>query len=151
MAGIGSGIRMSRRKILDFLLKLGIFGWLVSVLYPVISYLKPLPQSGSTGPVRLTRGEETKLGTDKFTIVPVGSKRLIVFEDPAGKVRALDAKCTHEGCTVTYVPGESVIWCPCHNGRYDLQGRVLSGPPPRPLAQHTVQVDSDGTIVVATA
>ena len=57
MSEIGSGIRTSRRKILDFLLKLGIFGWLASVLYPVISYLKPLPQSGASGPIRLTRGE----------------------------------------------------------------------------------------------
>jgi len=151
MSGIGSGIRTSRRKVLDFLLKLGIFGWLASVLYPVISYLKPLPQSGASGPIRLTRGETTKIERDKFTIVPVGSKRLIVFEDPAGEVRALSAKCTHEGCTVSYVPGESLIWCACHNGRYDLEGRVLSGPPPKPLAEYAVHRDSDGTIVVAMA
>jgi len=66
-------------------------------------------------------------------------------------VRALSAKCTHEGCTVSYVPGESLIWCACHNGRYDLQGRVLSGPPPKPLAEYAVHRDSDGTIVVAMA
>jgi cytochrome b6-f complex iron-sulfur subunit len=151
MPGNGSGIRSSRRKILDFLLKLGIFGWLASVLYPVISYLKPLPLSGATGPIRLTRGETAKIERDKFTIVPAGAKRLLVFEDPDGEVQALDAKCTHEGCTVRYVPGESLIWCPCHNGRFDLHGRVLSGPPPRPLAQHTVNRESDGSIVVSVA
>ena len=149
MAGIGSGIRTSRRKILDFLLKLGIFGWLASVLYPVISYLKPLPQSGSTGPVQLTRSEETKLEANKFTIVPAGLKRLIVFEDPTGKGRALDAKCTHEGCIVQYVPREAIVWCACHNGRYDLNGRVISGPPPRPLPSFEVERDKDGNILVA--
>jgi len=146
-----SGIQSSRRKLLDFLLKLGIFGWLASIFYPVISYLRPLPQSGSVGPVRLTRGETAKIERDKFTIVPAGAKRLLVFEDPAGEVRALDAKCTHEGCTVRYVAGESLIWCACHNGRFDLHGRVLSGPPPRPLAEHAVHRESDGTIVVAVA
>jgi len=149
MSGNGSGIRRSRRNVLDFLLKLGIFGWFASVFYPVISYLKPLPQSGATGPVRLTRGETAKVERDKFTIVPVGARRLLVFEDPAGEVRALDAKCTHEGCTVRYVPGESLIWCACHNGRFDLHGRVLSGPPPRPLAEHAAHREPGGTIVVA--
>lgn len=151
MSQQGSGVRTSRRRLLDYLLRLGIFAWLASVLYPVISYLKPLPLSGPTGPVRLTRGETAKLERDKFTIVPAGSIRLIVFEDPAGEVLALNAKCTHEGCTVRYVPGESLIWCPCHNGRFDLHGRVLSGPPPRPLAQHAVHRDADGAIVVSVA
>jgi cytochrome b6-f complex iron-sulfur subunit len=147
----GSVIRRSRRSVLDFLLRLGIVGWLASVLYPVISYLRPLPSAGTAGPVRLTRGETTKLERDKFAIVPVGARRLLVFEDPTGEVRALDAKCTHEGCTVQYVPGESLIWCACHNGRFDLRGRVLAGPPPRPLAEHTVQHEPDGTIVVVVA
>ena len=34
-----------------------------------------------------------------------------------------------------YKQDESIIWCACHNGRFDLDGRVLSGPPPRALAR----------------
>jgi Rieske Fe-S protein len=47
------------------------------------------------------------------------------------------------------VAGDELIWCACHNGRFDLQGRVLDGPPPRPLARHLVQRDDDGTIKVS--
>ena len=76
-----------------------------------------------------------------FVIVPVSGKRAIVFRDDGGAVRAFDAKCTHEGCTVQYVPGESAIWCACHNARFDTDGRVLSGPPPRPLPRYTAHED----------
>jgi Rieske Fe-S protein len=141
----------SRRSILDLLLRVGVVGWMASALYPVIRYLTPLPLSGPTGPIRLTRVEVAKLEHEKFIIVPVGRSRVLVLEDSGGELHALDAKCTHEGCTVRYRPGDAIIWCACHNGRFDLRGRVLAGPPPRPLAQHTVQRDSEGGIMVSVA
>jgi len=52
---------------------------------------------------------------------------------------------------VQYVRADSVVWCACHNGRFDLDGRVISGPPPRPLAQWRAQRGADGTIDVAPA
>jgi Rieske Fe-S protein len=125
-----STAQSSRRSFLDLLLAVGVLGWLASFLYPVISYLKPLPRSGPTGPVGLTRAEVAKVEREKFAIIPVGGKRLLVVQDASGELHALDAKCTHEGCTVRYLPGEALIWCACHNGRFDLRGRVLAGPPP---------------------
>lgn len=141
----------SRRSVLDLLLRVSVLGWLASVLYPVIRYLTPLPSAGPTGPVRLTRDEVSKVERQKFAIVPVGRDRVLVLEDAAGELHALDAKCTHEGCTVRYQPENALIWCACHNGRFDLQGRVLAGPPPRPLARHVVQRDSEGGITVSVA
>jgi Rieske Fe-S protein len=141
----------SRRSVLDVLLRVGFLGWLGSVLYPAIRYLTPLPLAGPTGPVRLTRDEVSKLEREQFAIVPVGRDRVLVLEDTAGELHALDAKCTHEGCTVRYQPDNALIWCACHNGRFDLEGRVLAGPPPRPLARHAVQRDSEGSITVSVA
>lgn len=138
----------SRRSFLDLLLGLGATGWMASVLYPVIRYLTPLPSSGPAGPVKLGADQLKTLEKDRFVIVPVQGKRVLVFQDPAQKVRALEARCTHEGCTVQYVPGESMIWCACHNGRFDLDGRVLSGPPPKPLPQYTAHQDAEGGVVV---
>jgi len=128
----------SRRRVLDLMLRIGALSWLASVLYPVFRYLTPLPLQGPAGPVQLSADELSKLERDRFTIVPVGRTRVLVFEDPAGDLRALSAKCTHEGCLVRYQPTEAIIFCACHNGRYDLNGRVLSGPPPRPLAHYQV-------------
>ena len=138
----------TRRSVLDLMLTVGGLGWLASVLYPVISYLKPLPTAGPGGPVALTRAEVSKIERDKFAIVPVGSRRVLVLEDSSGELHALDAKCTHEGCTVRYVPGQALIWCACHNARFDLEGRILGGPPPRPLARYGIQRNADGDITV---
>jgi cytochrome b6-f complex iron-sulfur subunit len=138
----------SRRHFLDLLLGASFLGWLVSIAYPIIRYLKPLPQTGPTGPTRLTRDEASKLEQNKFVIVPVSGQRVIVFQSQ-DQLLALSAKCTHEGCTVTYLPGQSVVWCPCHDGRFDLTGRVLSGPPPQPLTKYAAQRQPDGGIVVS--
>ncbi|MFQ5478756.1 MAG: ubiquinol-cytochrome c reductase iron-sulfur subunit [Candidatus Binatia bacterium] len=142
------GARHTRRSFLDVLTGVTVVGWLGSILYPVLRYLKPLPQAGPTGPTRLTQDEVAALERDSFVIVPASNKRVLVFQDAQLNLRALDAKCTHEGCTVKYVPGESLIWCACHNARFDTDGRVLSGPPPRPLPRYTAARDDDGSVVV---
>ena len=141
--------KKTRRDFLDLLLGASFLGWLVSMAYPVIRYLKPLPQTGATGPTHLTRDESSKLEQNKFVIVPVSGQRVIVLQSPDQQLFAFSAKCTHEGCTITYQPGQSVLWCPCHDGRFDLNGRVLSGPPPKPLARYEARRQPDGSIVIS--
>jgi cytochrome b6-f complex iron-sulfur subunit len=143
-----SNSKTSRRHFLDLLLGASVLGWLASIAYPVIRYLKPLPQSGPTGPTHLTREETAKLEQNKFVIIPVSGQRVIVLQS-ADQLLAFSAKCTHEGCTVTYQPAQSVIWCPCHDGRFDLTGRVLSGPPPQPLLKYVALRQPDGGIVIS--
>jgi len=138
----------SRRHFLDVLLGASVLACLASIAYPIIRYLKPLPQTGPGGPTHLTRNESSKLEQTQFVIVPVSGQRVIVVQDK-DRVCAFSAKCTHEGCTVTYLPGQSVIWCPCHDGRFDLNGRVLSGPPPRPLPQYAATRQPDGGILIS--
>jgi Rieske Fe-S protein len=98
----------SRRSVLDLLFRVGVLGWLASALYPVVRYLTPLPLAGPTGPVRLTRDEVSKVERQKFAIIPIGRDRVLVLEDAAGELHALDAKCTHEGCTVRYQPENAI-------------------------------------------
>lgn len=145
---IAADSKTSRRHFLDIILGASALAWLASVAYPIIRYLKPLPQTGPTGPTRLTRDEASKLDQNKFVIVPVSGQRVIVMQSQ-DQLFAFSAKCTHEGCTVTYQPGQSVIWCPCHDGRFDMNGRVLSGPPPQPLTKYAAQRQPDGGIVIS--
>ena len=72
---------------------------------------------------------------------------LRVMAMPSGAVSFAIARCTHEGCTVQFVPGESVVWCACHNGFYDLSGNVVSGPPPRPLERFVVNQRGEDIVV----
>ena len=140
----------TRRRFLDFFLGASAVACLSSVVYPVVRYLKPLRKGGSVGPTRLTREEVAKLEKDHFVIVPVSGKRVLVLQNPAQQLMAVDAKCTHEGCTVQYLSAESAIWCACHNARFDLDGRVVSGPPPRPLSKYFVERQEDGGILIVT-
>jgi Rieske Fe-S protein len=49
--------------------------------------------------------------------------------------------CTHVGCPINWNPGAQRFFCPCHGGVFDRDGRVLAGPPPRPLDHHEWKVD----------
>ena len=65
----------------------------------------------------------------------------------AGELKAFFATCTHLDCTVQYRDDWDLIWCACHNGRYDLSGRNVAGPPPRPLTTLAVEVKGDDIYV----
>ena len=138
----------SRRSFLDYFLGLSVLGWMGSAIYPVIRFLKPLPISGPGGPIRLSSDEAQKLEREKMIILRAGSQRVLVFQDETRKVRALSARCTHEGCTVKFLPGESIIWCACHNAKFDVDGRVLSGPPPKPLPKFSAQREDNGAVMI---
>jgi cytochrome b6-f complex iron-sulfur subunit len=130
------------------LLGAGLLGWFGSIIFPVLRYLKPLALQSQNGPIKLSSDDQARLEKERAVIVRAGPSRILVFEDASQQLRAISAKCTHEGCTVQFVPGESVIWCACHNGRFDLDGRVLAGPPPRPLVRYSCQREADGAVVV---
>jgi cytochrome b6-f complex iron-sulfur subunit len=65
----------------------------------------------------------------------------------SGEFRAYSATCTHLGCIVQYRPDIGQIWCACHNGHFDLNGRNVQGPPPAPLETYTVNVRDDQIVV----
>ena len=60
-------------------------------------------------------------------------------------IRLVSATCTHANCRVAWQAGERHFRCPCHGGTYDLNGMVLSGPPPRALAEMPVAI-ADGKV-----
>jgi len=49
---------------------------------------------------------------------------------------ALSQSCTHQGCTVAF--GSGSFNCPCHGGKYDINGNVTAGPPPSALKKYAV-------------
>lgn len=60
---------------------------------------------------------------------------------------ALSNICTHLGCRVRWVEEEASFYCPCHNGVFDKQGNVVSGPVPRPLDRFQTKFE-EGRIFV---
>jgi len=68
--------------------------------------------------------------------------------DGAKQVRALSATCTHLGCQVRWDTQASHFRCPCHGGVYDASGKVVGGPPPRPLDTIDAHVDGKDDAVL---
>lgn len=67
-----------------------------------------------------------------------GLHRVAVYRDPEGGLHALSARCTHLGCAVHWNGAEQSWDCPCHASRFDIEGNVLHGPAPAPLAKVTL-------------
>lgn len=65
-----------------------------------------------------------------------------------GTITAISASCTHLGCIVSWNEDDGIFKCPCHDGRFDAEGRVISGPPPLPLNRHPVKIE-EGRILIA--
>lgn len=143
------GERPTRRTLLNSLLGASLLGWIATAMYPILRYLSPLHATGNADEVELGDKAKSDIAASGFSIVALGSERVLVLKDAQGKLRASSAKCTHEGCTVQYKADESIIWCACHNGRYDLDGRVLSGPPPRALAQYKTSGTLETKVVIS--
>jgi Rieske Fe-S protein len=137
---------MTRRNVLNYLLGTTALATLAAILYPIIKFMIP-PRiiESSASSVVAAKVSELKPNTGK--IFRFGSKPGILIETPAGEYRAFSAVCTHLDCTVQYRPDEKLIWCACHNGRYDLTGKNISGPPPRPLEAFTVNVRGNEILV----
>ena len=55
------------------------------------------------------------------------------FNETAGSYIAISSRCAHLGCPVRFVAAAGNFICPCHGGVYDFEGRVIGGPPVRPL------------------
>jgi Rieske Fe-S protein len=59
----------------------------------------------------------------------------LVSRTSATVFTAIDATCTHEGCTVNGADG-AVYVCPCHGSRYSRTGQVVLGPATASLRQY---------------
>ena len=135
-----------RRRFVNILLGTGLLASAASFLYPILRYLVPpkLPDLGGDA-VLAARVPEMKPNTAKT--FRFGTRPGLLVQTASGEYRAMSATCTHLGCTVQYRPDLLEIWCACHNGMYDLNGRNISGPPPRPLEAFEVQVRGDDIFV----
>jgi len=135
-----------RRSVVNWLLGTWAAGVLGSILYPVLRYLVP-PDIAEAATRSVRAGAASTLAPNAARIVPFGSAPAIVVRTTTGELRAFTATCTHLACTVQYRDDLQHIWCACHNGHYDLAGRNISGPPPRPLEAYDVNVAGDEIVI----
>lgn len=135
-----------RRDFLKYLLGGSLIAWLASVLYPVFAYLKP-PKQGEVEVSSVKVGKLSEIEKESGRIVKFGTKPVILIRTASGELRAFSATCTHLDCTVQFKKDAGIIWCACHNGQYDLNGRNIAGPPPRPLDEYRVIVQAEEVLI----
>jgi cytochrome b6-f complex iron-sulfur subunit len=141
----------ARRSFVNWFLGTTAGAFLLSVLYPVSRYLTPPDVGESTAATVKLTVKPAEIKANSGLIFKFGNRPGILVRTPAGELRAFSAVCTHLNCTVQYRPDLTQIWCACHNGHYDLNGKNVAGPPPRPLDAFTVNVRGDQIVVTKSA
>jgi cytochrome b6-f complex iron-sulfur subunit len=117
------------------------------VFYPIISYLNP-PEIPEANVNSIKAGLASDFPMNQGKILKFGKKPVILIRLVSGEFKAFSATCTHLDCIVQYRQDTKQIWCACHNGVYDINGRNISGPPPRPLEEYQVNVINNEIIII---
>jgi len=142
----GSVPEPGRRRLIETLLGGGLLASAVSFLYPVLRYIVP-PAVTDLGGDEVVAAKFGELRPNGAKIFRFGSHPGLLILTSDGEYHAMSATCTHLSCTVQYRSDLHEVWCACHNGLYDLNGRNISGPPPRPLQTFQVHVRGDEIVV----
>jgi Rieske Fe-S protein len=149
-AGLGAGAdelkAPSKRRFLNFLLGTGAFATMGAILYPVFKFMVP-PQLIEAAQNSVVAAKVSEVAANTGKIFKFGSKPGIIVKTASGELKAFSAVCTHLECIVQYSPEKKQIWCACHNGQYDLTGKNVGGPPPRPLEEYTAKIQGDDIVV----
>lgn len=137
---------LRKRDFLKWILTAATTALLGVIFYPIASFLKP-PRQGEVEVSSVKAGRPSDMEKDSGMIVRFGNQPVILIRKADGEFRAFSATCTHLDCTVQYKKDIGMIWCACHNGRYDLNGRNVQGPPPRPLDEFKVIIKDDEILI----
>ena len=138
--------KATRRNFLNWFLGIGFSGWLLSISYPILKFLIP-PESREPEVNSVSVGMVDDFKPESGTIFKFGTKAGLLVRLPNGDFKAFNATCTHLDCNVQYHDEMKVIWCACHNGKYDLNGINIAGPPPKPLLEYKVVIKENEVFV----
>jgi Rieske Fe-S protein len=135
---------------------IAIFGFISAVLaLPAVVYVIGPALSKTSNEAWLALGSVSKVKIGEPTlfksqiqiktgwIVDQNDISVYVYTQNGRDYLALSNICTHLGCRVRWIADQEKFFCPCHNGVFDKQGNVVSGPPPKPLNRYTVKVEND--------
>ncbi|HXW68264.1 MAG TPA: ubiquinol-cytochrome c reductase iron-sulfur subunit [Dissulfurispiraceae bacterium] len=135
---------MKRREFFKLLMYLLGSTAFISFFYPLLRFLAPPGSEASIKKLVLPKAD-----------VPSGSARSIVLNNvPAIVINrpdkgfiVLSKVCTHLGCIVEYDRDKKIMLCPCHAGTFDLDGNVISGPPPKSLQRLPLRIEGETLVI----
>ncbi len=129
-----------RRQFLNWLSKAFLGLWALGAAGVVGTYLKSPEREKRIAEHTVRVGLLEDLRVGEARLVRQGTAPFFVIRTGTTQVIALSAVCTHVRCILGFDRERRVLQCPCHDGRFDLSGNVLGGPPSRPLRSYEVAV-----------
>jgi arsenite oxidase small subunit len=134
---------VSRREMVKFLTLGSLF---LAAANWVTAFASRFLRRGSKNRQLLGPSEDLKLNGSVLFRYPTDKDPCIAVRTAEGKLVASSQVCTHLSCAVVYDKAEQSLFCPCHNGRFNLeQGAPIAGPPTRPLPRIRLE-ESNGQI-----
>lgn len=136
---------MKRRRFLKTILAFLGSITLFSFAYSLLKFLAALPSGTAESKKLIIRKSDVPSGDAKNFIYQ--NTPAVIINSPDKGFIALSRVCTHLGCLVEFNRGKQRLLCPCHAGNFDLDGNVLSGPPPKPLTIIPLKIDGNNLII----
>jgi Rieske Fe-S protein len=119
------------------------------VIASILAYLFPRESvRSSLGPRRVRVGRAADIPAGTGRLVLVDEEPVWILNLARGFV-GVSAFCTHKSCVIKWEESRRLFDCPCHDGRFDERGNVVSGPPRRPLTHFRVALVGDDIYVSA--
>jgi len=137
---------MKRRNFINYFLGGSLAGTIIAFLYPIISFILPTKQTEAVIK-KINAAKLGELAPNTYKIFKFGTTPGILINTSDGELKAFSGICTHLTCIVIYESDTGTLLCPCHNGRFDLNGNVVSGPPPKPLESYNVEISGEDIVV----
>jgi cytochrome b6-f complex iron-sulfur subunit len=135
---------MKRRKFLNLLLTLLGLTTAGSIVYPLGRFLAPPGEKGKSKQISLKRSE---IPAGEAKDIPFAGMPAMVINRPGRGFVAFSRVCSHLGCLVDYDKVRNRIFCPCHAAVFDLEGNVVTGPPPKPLQKLPLKVEGESIVI----
>lgn len=134
--------KIGRRNFFESVIKWILGITVVSWIPPIIAFIYPksklITENILIGPSGKPVGVSAIINEGSGVGLAFGTPSVVI--NYKGDLRAFSAVCTHLGCIVNWKKDENIFLCPCHAGKFDSNGNVISGPPPKPLPQYAVKV-----------
>lgn len=131
---------VTRREFTKSLVWVSLATCVANGVLAVLGGLKQRWGNGSLPQVRIAAVAEIPIGGSQVFHYPGPDDPCLLVRLDADRYVAFGQQCTHLGCPVIYRAGDQTLYCPCHAGSFDAtDGRVLAGPPLRPLPRVTLE------------
>lgn len=106
---------------------------------------EPIAQSSPKPPPPEGGATVAALDQAGFLEITVNGKAVTVLRNPEkqSEILAINTKCTHNGCNVSWKKDSKEFACPCHGAKFKATGAVAQAPATKPLATYQVKVEGE--------